>query len=216
MPTEGQSTGRRGLRQRWFAWFFARSAAADDDPKIAAIKRSYFGNLQGTLVEIGAGTGANFPYLDPKVEWIGIEPNLFMHPPLRANAAKHGFTPDVRATAGERMPIADSSVDAVISSYVLCSVSDQARVIQEVLRVLKPGGRFAFVEHVAAPRRSGLRFWQNVINPPWRILGDGCNLNRETWKAIEGAGFAHAEFEHFSLPYFVAAPHIAGLAIKAS
>jgi ubiquinone/menaquinone biosynthesis C-methylase UbiE len=205
---------RRGLRQRLFARYYASMNRRDDDEALAAIKRRCFGQVQGRVVEIGAGTGGSFPYLRSDVEWIGIEPNMYMHPHLRERALRHGFAPDIRPTVGERLPVEDASVDAVITSHVLCSVTDQSQVLREVLRVLRPGGRFAFVEHVAAPADSRLRFWQGVINPPWRFIGDGCNLNRETWAAIEMAGFSQVEIEHLSLPYFVAAPHIAGQAVK--
>ncbi len=205
---------RSGLRQRWFAWFYSRGDFADDDSGLAAIKRKYLSDLHGALLEIGAGTGGNFPYFAPDVRWIGIEPNVFMHRHLRRAAEKHGYAPDVRSAQGERLPVDDASMDAVVASHVLCSVDDQAQVISEVMRVLKPGGKFAFVEHVAAPEESSLRFWQRLIEPPWRFAGDGCHLGRDTGSVIERAGFSQVEIERFSLPYFVAAPHVAGIAIK--
>jgi len=205
---------RKGLRQRWFAWFFARSDAVLDEPRLATIKRKYLSDLHGTLLEIGAGTGGNFPYFAPDVRWIGVEPNVFMHQYLRRTAEKYGFMPDIRPAQGEYLPVDDASMDAVVTSHVLCSVDDQAQVLSEVMRVLKPGGKFAFVEHVAAPESSSLRFMQRLIEPPWRFAGDGCHLSRDTGAVIESAGFSHIAIERLSLPYFVAGPHVAGIAVK--
>ncbi|MCC6616687.1 MAG: class I SAM-dependent methyltransferase [Anaerolineae bacterium] len=205
---------RRGLRQRWFAWFYARSDVVPDDPGLAAIKHKYLSDLHGALLEIGAGTGGNFPYFAPDVRWIGVEPNVFMHDHLRRAAETHGHAPDIRSVPGEHLPVDDASMDVVVASHVLCSVDDQAQVLSEVLRVLKPGGKFAFVEHVAAPEESNLRLIQRLVEPPWRFVGDGCHLSRDTGAVIESAGFSHVAIERFSLPYFVAAPHVAGIAVK--
>ena len=81
--------------------------------------------------------------------------------------------------------------------------------------MLKPGGRFAFLEHVAAPRGTRLRTAQNMVRPAWQFIADGCQPNRETWQALESAGFAHLSLERFPVAAPFVSPHIAGMATKA-
>ena len=91
---------------------------------------------------------------------------------------------------------------------------DVPAALAEVKRVLKPGGRFAFVEHVAAPPHTRTRRVQNAVRPVWQVLGDGCQPNRDTAAAIRAAGFAHVEIKDMRLPFPVVGPHIAGFAVR--
>jgi ubiquinone/menaquinone biosynthesis C-methylase UbiE len=117
--------------------------------------------------------------------------------------------------AGVRLPAGDASVDAVVSTLVLCSVAHPEDSLQEILRVLKPGGKFVFIEHVAAPGGTRLRTFQNLIQPLWTLVGDGCHPNRETWEIIAQAGFASVEIEHDRyLGGGLVAPLISGTAVK--
>lgn len=211
-PTSEQE--RRGLSQRFFAWWYRNAENDPYDHQVEARKQALLGGLQGLVVEIGPGTGANFPYFAKNIRWIGIEPNAFMHDDLRETAREYGFTPDIRAAAAEKLPLEDASVDAVVSTLVMCSVDDQMAALREILRVLKPGGSYVFMEHVAAPRGTWMRRWQGIIKPVWKIVGDGCRPDRETWVSIQKAGFSRVELEHFRVPMWLASPHIAGTAIK--
>lgn len=143
-------------------------------------------------------------------------PNPFMHSYLRQEADRLGFqTIDLRIGTAERLDVEDSSMDAVVSTLVLCSVENLSAVLHEIQRVLKPGGRFFFLEHVAAPQGTRLRGIQNWIEPFWRVVGDGCHPNRETWVALENAGFERVDYEHFraDVPAIVS-PQIIGMATK--
>ena len=122
------------------------------------------------------------------VRWIGVEPNPFFHDRLRARGERLRIDVDVRAATAEALPAADHSVDAVVSSLVLCSVRDPEATLREVRRVLRPGGRFVFVEHVAAAHGTGLRVAQRAVRPVWRALSDGCHPDRDTGRLIEAAG----------------------------
>ncbi len=181
---------------------------------IAPRKAALFGGLAGDVLEIGPGGGPNLRYYAPDVRWIGVEPNPYMHDYLRERATQQGLDVDLRLGMAEALPAADNSMDAVVSTLVLCSVDDQAQVLAEIRRVLKPGGKFLFIEHVAAPRHTGLRRVQNAVRPLWQVLGDGCRPNRETWRAIEQAGFSEVQIDHFAVQMPFVKPHIAGYAVK--
>jgi len=150
--------------QRLFAWEMAHLTAQYETamreacaPPDGGRKAALFANLEGTVLEIGPGTGANLSYYPQDIHWIGVEPNPFMHDYLREQAQTLGLTLDLRQGTAEDLGLADESVDAVVSTLVLCSVPEQARTLQEIRRVLRPGGRFLFVEHVAAPQGTWLR-----------------------------------------------------------
>jgi ubiquinone/menaquinone biosynthesis C-methylase UbiE len=201
------------LRQRLAAVLLAQCQPRYDR-LLAERRRALLGPLRGDVLEIGPGLGANLPYYSPDVRWVGIEPNPFMHPRLRAAAQQRGGPTEYRVGRAEALPVADASVDAVVGTLVLCSVSDVAAALREVRRVLKPGGRFVFVEHVAAPRGTLLRAVQRLGRPITKFLGDGCHVDRETWRFIEGAGFTEVALEHFRLPMPLNGPHIAGWAFQ--
>lgn len=208
----------------WFQDLRARVFARLYDPVMARHeeyvrerKRVLLGSLRGTVLELGPGTGASLAYLAPGVRWIGCEPNIHMHAALLRRAREAGLSAELRIARAEALELPDESVDAVLATLVLCSVRDVGAVLAEVRRVLRPGGRFVFLEHVAAPRGTGLRRVQGCLRPLWRSLAEGCTLDRETESALRAAGFRTLELETFRLPRRVAwliAPHVAGSATK--
>src|SRR5690242_1017533 len=146
-----------GVNQRIFGWALARFSSRYEEFS-ANYKQRLFARLSGTVLEIGPGAGANLRYLrDGTVRWIGVEPNPFMERYLREEAARLGMAVELRLGTADHLPVDDGSVDAVISTLVLCCVPDQQQALQEILRALRPGGRLLFIEHVAAPHRSRLR-----------------------------------------------------------
>jgi ubiquinone/menaquinone biosynthesis C-methylase UbiE len=203
-----------GFGQRVFAWAMARNHRYERFA--AGLKQRLFAGLEGTVVELGPGTGANLRYLDrERVRWIGIDPNPFMRPYLLREAERLGMSADCRIGTAYELPIEDASVDAVICTLVLCSIDDPQRALGEVLRVLKPGGRLVFIEHVAAPEGSRLRRIQSLVTPLWKRMGDGCHPNRATGRELERAGFSAVEYERITAPLPVVSPQIAGVARKA-
>jgi ubiquinone/menaquinone biosynthesis C-methylase UbiE len=189
------------------------------EAELAERKRNLLGGLAGTVLEIGPGTGSNFRYLQPAVtRWIGVEANPAMRHRLAEKAARSGIATEIVAGDAAHLDLPDGSVDAVVATLVLCSVEDPERVLREVLRVLRPGGVFAFVEHVAAPSGTSLRRWQRAVRPVWSFLADGCAPDRETARRIAEVGFLDVAIEAFDVPRRavprLVAPHIAGSARK--
>jgi len=138
-----------------------------------------------------------------------------MHPRLRKAAARRGVTLDIRNVIGERIDLPDASTDAVISSLVLCSVTDPSAVLAEIRRVLRPGGRFSFAEHVVARPRTFTRLTQRVLRRPWAWAFEGCSCERDLASLIEGAGFTHVEIDRYRIhsSFVPFNTHIAGTAI---
>lgn len=209
------------LRHRLFANFTAKTDELSEQ-LYADKKKLLLGDLRGRVLEIGPGTGVNLRFLDKSVEWIGIEPNEAMHPYLRAKADDLGIKVRLETGMSEHIQVSDASIDAVISTLVLCSVSDLPKTLEEVIRVLKPGGSFAFLEHVAdKPWTARLMIQKILPFTPWRYFSDGCNPGRRISDAIKRAGFAEVEVHEYMQdgPGIIVAinrPHIFGTATKAA
>lgn len=156
--------------------------------------------LAATVVELGSGAGANLRYLPRGIRLIAIEPNVRMHPALRRRAVERGVELDLRGLRGEELDIPTGSVDLVFSSLVLCSVERPEQVIAEVRRILKPGGRFACVEHVVAPEGSPTHAIQQLIRRPWKWLFEGCELCRDTAATLRSSGFSRVDVQSLVLP----------------
>ena len=201
------------LSERWFAWVMWR-AARHYDGLFADRKRSLLSEVGGTVVEVGPGTGTNFRYYSRNIHWIGVEPNRYMHPYLQRAAEAAGLPAEVLLGRAENLSLPDESADAVVATAVLCSVRDPRRALKEIRRVLKPGGRFIFVEHVAAQRGTALRRIQRIVQPLWSCMADGCHPDRDTGELISQAGFRPLVSDAFSLPLGPVAPHIAGVAVR--
>lgn len=220
-PTSDPGSGvRSGLRARLFAWSLGH---ADDTQHrlYADRKRDLFGQTEGrdgaapVVVEIGAGTGLNAAFLPAGTRWIVVEPNVHFHDRIRDAARVHELAVDIRDGTAERLPVADGAADAVVSTLVLCSVDDVGAALAEARRVLRPGGRFVFVEHVAAPAGTLRRAAQRLVRRPWGWLADGCRPDQETGRLLEAAGFADLQTEAFRAGIGVVAPHLAGVATRA-
>jgi ubiquinone/menaquinone biosynthesis C-methylase UbiE len=177
-------------------------------------KQDLFRDLEGTVLDLGAGTGPNLSLLPPSVTVIGVEPNPFMHGHYLEAARKRSHPPHLIRGRAEALPFPDDSVDAVLATLVLCSVGGIGHVLTEVLRVLRPGGKLVFVEHVAAPEGTWLRRVQRLIRPAWRYVGDGCEPDRTLEEDLRRAGFQHVSFDSFTLPLPIVGPHLAGFAVK--
>ncbi|POO03510.1 Methyltransferase type [Trema orientale] len=213
-------------RPDWYEEFYASvldTSMKSYEDEIAGYKSELFANLRGKarkVLEIGIGTGPNLRYyaVDDVVQVFGVDPNSKMEKYATAAAVEAGLpVPNFKfiQAVGEALPLADASVDAIVGTLVLCSVKDVDLTLKEVKRVLKPGGLYLFVEHVAAKEGTTLRFIQSILDPLQQTLADGCHLTRETGKHISDAGFSNLKF---SMAFLSSAslinPHIYGIACK--
>jgi len=177
--------------------------------------RQLFAQLDGVVVDVGAGNGPLMRYLRPGTAVHAVEPNPYFHPRLRRSASAAGVELTIHQVPGEAIDLPDASVDAALCSWVLCSVSDPAAVLREIRRILRPGGRFAFIEHVAAPA-GPVHLAQRLVHRPWRWLFEGCHTDRDTAAAIRAAGFASVELSEFRFrsAFVPVRTQIAGLATR--
>lgn len=177
-------------------------------------KRRVYADLPDTVVELGSGVGANLRYLARGSRLIAVEPNPAMHRRLRRAARRSGVHLDLRERPAERTDLPDASADVVLSSLVMCSVADPERVLTEVRRVLRPGGRFVFVEHVAAPEGTPLRRLQRLVRRPWGWCFEGCSCERDLAALVRAAGFGSVDIESYRLrsPFLPFNPQISGVA----
>jgi ubiquinone/menaquinone biosynthesis C-methylase UbiE len=147
------------------------------------------GAAEGRVLEIGAGSGMNFRYYGAGTgELMALEPDPNLTIMARERAELAGRPVRFLAAGAEAIPLEDASVDTVVTTWTLCSIADAGSALAEMRRVLKPTGRLLFVEHGRAPE-AGVARWQNRINPVWKRIAGGCNLNRPIPTLIEAAGF---------------------------
>ncbi|AYD89141.1 class I SAM-dependent methyltransferase [Actinomyces lilanjuaniae] len=169
--------------------------------------------LRGTVLDVGAGSGICGAALDPRAHWLALEPS----PGRRLAAAVRARSRSrlLSATA-EQIPLEDGSVDAVICSTVLCSVTDPPRALTEILRVLRHHGRLVFFEHVASAPGTAAHRAQRLVRPLTRLLGHGCDPCRDTAATIYRAGFSAVELETLRTggPLGGLAPVIRGQAVR--
>jgi ubiquinone/menaquinone biosynthesis C-methylase UbiE len=171
------------------AWVYDRTLASAEQACLADWRRELLGPAQGDVLEIGAGTGVNVAHYPAAVRRLVLaEPDAGMRARLKRRVAERPDVTVVDATA-EALPLPDRAFDFVVSTLVLCSVDSPARSLAEVWRVLRPGGRLLFLEHVAAEEAPGRQRWQRWLEPAWRCMAGNCHLTRRTAETIAEMGF---------------------------
>jgi ubiquinone/menaquinone biosynthesis C-methylase UbiE len=171
-------------------------------------------DLSGRVLDVGAGTGANIPYLRTAAHVVAVEPDPAMRRKLARRVAHTPVPVDLSDAAAESLPFPDDHFDAVVFTLVLCTVANPSRALAEARRVLKPGGNLVVLEHVRGTGR--LARWQDLITPVWRRLVAGCHPNRDTGAAVQQAGFHWTSIEAFQpIPAWIpASPMLQGLAVS--
>ena len=164
----------------------------------APYRERVLANAQGRVLEIGIGSGLNLPFYAQRAQQvIGLDPSPRLLAMARGAGRKAGGAIELVEGSAEAVPLEDRSVDTVVTTWTLCSIPDPRRALAEMHRVLRPGGRFLFVEHGLAPDPK-VRWWQDRITPAWKRVGGGCHLNRAIAQLIEEAGF---QFERLDTGY---------------
>jgi SAM-dependent methyltransferase len=187
------------LRTRFFALTYDRQIAKTEKAGLRAFRQRLLAGAAGDVLEIGAGTGANLPCYSPAVGSLTLtepQPPMLRH--LERNVRARRPAARVLRAPAEDLPFDDDSFDVAVSTLVLCGVDDQPRALRELRRVLRPGGRLLFIEHVRSddPRASRLQDRLNWLN---RLLVC-CDCNRPTLDSIRAAGFTAGPVEHTVLP----------------
>ena len=183
MNETGQQRGHR-----WFAATYDALNRSGERRTLGKMRRALLQELHGDVIEIGAGTGANFEHYPPDARVIALEPDPFMlKRAQRRLAALKLSNIDLRIAPAEHLPFDAASFDSAAVTLVLCSVDDAGQSLAELRRVLRPGARLAFIEHVRAGGFGGTA--QDMIQPAWSWFGAGCHPNRRTEASIRAAGF---------------------------
>ncbi len=187
------------LRQTIFAATYDRMSRRSEDAGLRAVRQSLLTDATGRVLEIGAGTGTNIPLYNGAIESLVVtEPAPAMLRRLERTARAQATAPRVLRAPAEDLPFEDDSFDTVVSTLVLCGVDDQARALREAGRVLRPGGRLVFLEHVRSDDPDLARF-QDRMNWLNRIVVQ-CDCNRPTLRTIEAEGFAISRLERAEMP----------------
>lgn len=203
---------------RVFAAAYDRSLKRTEECGLRDIRRELLAGASGRTIDIGAGTGANLGlYPDGVTELVLAEPDQHMRKRLDEKLAEPPPGPpasSVAAGAGS-LPFPDASFDTAVFTLVLCTVPDPAAALAEAARVLKPGGRMLFCEHVLS-EDPGRAKWQHRLRGPWRFLAIGCTCDRDTLATIEASPLTVERVDHGKLPkaFPIVRPLIRGSAVN--
>lgn len=168
-------------------------------PVVARQRRELLGTAHGEVLEIGFGTGLNLPFYPKGVRKLTtVDPNLGTQSLARPRIRQSSIAVDQRVLSGERLPFENDTFDCVVSTFTLCSIAGVGQALGEVYRVLKPGGRFLFLEHGLSPQLTVQR-WQRRLNWLEMWLGDGCRLDRDIRGMVTAQPFSAVQLEQFYL-----------------
>ena len=165
-----------GMASKLFAQFYDRMIHRMERAYFSPVRKSLMPNIEGDLLEIGSGTGANIDYLPPKGRKVFLEYNPWMVRESLKKSLKELGDPVIGS--GSELPFRKGSFDTVLITLVLCSVGNLTKTVEEIDRVLKPGGKVLVLEHVVSEKR-WMATIQKAITPIWRHLADGCHLDRD-------------------------------------
>ncbi|UCH41203.1 MAG: class I SAM-dependent methyltransferase [Gammaproteobacteria bacterium] len=200
------------------AFFYDSFMAKTEEACLREWRHRLLEQVSGDVLEVGAGTGANIRFYSGDVTRLVLsEPDRHMRKILKQQVDIHGpGNVSIIGGTAEQIESEDESFDYVVTTLVCCSVTNLKTCLSEFRRVLKPGGRFVFLEHVAAADGTSRRRWQNRINPIWKTFMGNCHLNRETEQAIVAEGFEIIGIERESMRKAppIVRPTIRGIAIK--
>ncbi|WP_085523718.1 class I SAM-dependent methyltransferase [Tuberibacillus sp. Marseille-P3662] len=187
---------------KWFPAIYDTLMAPLERQKFKEIRRDLLGKATGHVLEIGSGTGVNFPYYLQPCHVTAIEPNPEMINNSLDNINNSLVPIDIHLGKAEELPYKDNSFDTVVATLVFCTIPDPQKALDDIHRVLKPGGSLVLFEHVSMdhPVLSKL---QDALTPLWKRLCDGCHLNRDTLTLVENTGFYIKKVDSMSKGLFL-------------
>lgn len=200
----------------FFAAVYDRLMASTERAGLADRRAALIADARGATLEVGAGTGLNLRhYPDAVTELVLTEPDSHMARRLRSRVADAGRPVEVVEAPAERLPLEDARFDTAVVTLVLCTVNEPAQALAEIARVLKPGGRLLFIEHVRADAR-GLVRWQDRLERPWGWIAGGCHPNRDTVGSLDASALRVESVERGELPKAppLVKPLVAGVAVR--
>ena len=201
---------------RAFTALYDRLLSGTEEAGLREIRRQVLVAATGRTIDIGAGTGANLPLYPQAVsELVLAEPDPHMLSKLQPRLGDAPTTAEVVQAGAEELPFEDASFDTAVFTLVLCTVPNPVAALAETARVLKPGGKLLFVEHVRADD-PGLARWQDRLERPWHFFGDGCHCNRDTASMIRQAPFEQVRVELGEMPKAppIVRPLVHGAAVR--
>jgi ubiquinone/menaquinone biosynthesis C-methylase UbiE len=156
-------------------------------------------SVAGEVLEIGIGTGLNLSHYGPNVSRVrAVDPTPMLPRRMAGRRAAVHFSVEISHQSAERLPYVDRTFDCIVSTWTLCTIPDPILALQEVRRVLKPGGRFLFLEHGRSDDQK-IAAWQDRLNPIQNVIGCGCNLNRRIDTLITQAGLKITHLDRFAM-----------------
>lgn len=188
-----------------------------EDKGLREWRQTLLHDLSGDVIELGCGTGANLEFYPITVKrLVLVEPNLHMARRLKEKLSNNKQHAEILNDNAESLSFHDASFDVVVCTLVLCSVSNLEKSLSEIYRVLKPQGKFIFIEHVAALSNLKRYRWQHRLEFLWKHIAGGCHLTRTTEKAILNAGFKIIDINRQSMRGVpsVVRPSIRGVSLK--
>lgn len=199
------------LYKRIFGAVYDRFMHSLEKKHLGARRSRLLSGLSGKVLEVGVGTGANFEHYKDDVELTGIEPSPYMR--SRAEKKRELLLFPSRITLLEtgcgypemQKLIPDNSLDAVVCTLILCTIPDPDKALENFMKWLKPGGKLLILEHIRSHHPARGR-WQDIMNPLWKKLADGCHLNRATDHLLIASGFEPVREEYFKIgiPFYEA------------
>ena len=209
-----------GLNERFFAWYYPKLIGLSERAGQAEVRRELLVEAAGRTLEIGAGSGANVPHYTERVtELVLSDPSPQMRGQLRelldTDPPPVGSW-ELAELSGERLPFEDASFDTVVGGFIMCSIPNPEAAIAEIARVLRPGGRYIFLEHVHAGEGTALGRFQDLIEIPHRYVAAGCHPNRHTGELIERSPLRVERLERGEMPKALPSvrPTIRGSAVR--
>jgi len=200
MTTSELAAKQRPANQghRWFAARYDAIIRPGERKLFSKVRPRLVGDLSGSVLEVGAGTGLNFAYYPGAARVIATEPDPFMRQRAEDRIPSAAAKLELHDANAEELPFDDASFDHVVATLVFCTVPDARRGFSEIRRVLKPDGTFRFLEHVRNDDSRIVGVMQDMLAPAWRWFGAGCNPNRRTQPALLDAGFRFEWIERAS------------------